>query len=248
MMKQVFVTACAVAALYGTAMAQTPATKDNAAPAAKPNMAQPANPSNPTTGQPANQGTTGQSNAGGQPNTANQSQTSNQPNAQKTQPPLGVTAVKPQGEVHVTFYAVKPADIRASNLIGSTVYNVNNETIGEIEDVILEDGKTLRAVVIGVGGFLGIGEHYVAVEPGALVVTRNTDKEDMRIVLNTTKNDLKNAPAVQFDKESRDKAAANDAAKPGNTSRPAATTGAGDMSKPGMGQPDKANPGINKAK
>lgn len=207
-MKHVFVTACAVAALCGTAFAQTPATKDNA-PAAKPGM---------TEQKPASTPSANPSKAGSSMDSSRSTMDSSKP-AMDASKPSGMAAANPQGGVRVTFYTVKPADVQASNLMGSTVYNVNNENIGEINDLVIEEGKTLRAVVIGVGGFLGIGERNVAVEPSSLLITRNNDNDDVRIVLNTTKEDLKNAPEVKFDKESRDKAAANDSA-------PAATTGA----------------------
>jgi len=52
---------------------------------------------------------------------------------------------------------------RASKLIGVNVYNDNNEKIGEIEELIVDKASKVENVVLGVGGFLGMGEHYVAV-------------------------------------------------------------------------------------
>jgi sporulation protein YlmC with PRC-barrel domain len=52
---------------------------------------------------------------------------------------------------------------RASKLVGVDVYNDNNEKIGDINDVILDKSGKVENVVLGVGGFLGMGEHYVAV-------------------------------------------------------------------------------------
>jgi sporulation protein YlmC with PRC-barrel domain len=52
---------------------------------------------------------------------------------------------------------------RASKLIGVNVYNEANEKIGDINEIILEKSGKAENVIIGVGGFLGIGEHYVAV-------------------------------------------------------------------------------------
>jgi hypothetical protein len=55
------------------------------------------------------------------------------------------------------------SQVMASKLIGTTVVGANNESIGDVNDVIIDrDGRAL-AVVIGVGGFLGIGEKDVAV-------------------------------------------------------------------------------------
>src|ERR1044072_5230721 len=52
---------------------------------------------------------------------------------------------------------------RASKLVGVNVYNDNNEKIGDISDVIIDRSGKVDTVVLGVGGFLGMGEHYVAV-------------------------------------------------------------------------------------
>jgi sporulation protein YlmC with PRC-barrel domain len=52
---------------------------------------------------------------------------------------------------------------RASKLIGVDVYNDNNEKIGDIEELIVDKSGKVDNVVLGVGGFLGMGEHYVAV-------------------------------------------------------------------------------------
>lgn len=52
---------------------------------------------------------------------------------------------------------------RASKLVGVNVYNENNDKIGDINEVMVDKDGKVDAVVIGVGGFLGIGEHNVAV-------------------------------------------------------------------------------------
>jgi sporulation protein YlmC with PRC-barrel domain len=52
---------------------------------------------------------------------------------------------------------------RASKLVGVNVYNDANEKIGDINDVILDKAGKVENVILGVGGFLGMGEHYVAV-------------------------------------------------------------------------------------
>jgi len=62
----------------------------------------------------------------------------------------------------------KPDMWRASKLEGVDIYNQNNERIGEIDDVLVDKSGKVEAVVIGVGGFLGIGERNVAVPFNAL--------------------------------------------------------------------------------
>jgi sporulation protein YlmC with PRC-barrel domain len=76
----------------------------------------------------------------------------------------------------------QPGQWRASKLRGLNVYNENNEKIGDIDELIVDNSGKVQTVVIGVGGFLGIGERSVAIpldqirfvnEPRA-VATANT--------------------------------------------------------------------------
>ena len=52
---------------------------------------------------------------------------------------------------------------RASKVVGLSVYNEKNESVGSINDLLTDKNGKIVAVVIGVGGFLGVGEHLVAV-------------------------------------------------------------------------------------
>ena len=52
---------------------------------------------------------------------------------------------------------------RASKVVGLAVYNDNNESVGSINDLLTDKTGNIKAVVIGVGGFLGVGEHLVAI-------------------------------------------------------------------------------------
>jgi len=52
---------------------------------------------------------------------------------------------------------------RASKLVGLNVYNDSNESLGSINDLLADKSGNIKAVVIGVGGFLGVGEHLVAI-------------------------------------------------------------------------------------
>jgi sporulation protein YlmC with PRC-barrel domain len=58
---------------------------------------------------------------------------------------------------------MQPTQIMASKLIGTRVVSANNESIGDINDVIVDRNGQAIAAVVGVGGFLGIGEKDVAV-------------------------------------------------------------------------------------
>jgi sporulation protein YlmC with PRC-barrel domain len=52
---------------------------------------------------------------------------------------------------------------RTSKMVGLSVYNDANESIGSVNDLLADKSGNIKAVVIGVGGFLGVGEHLVAV-------------------------------------------------------------------------------------
>ena len=54
-------------------------------------------------------------------------------------------------------------DWRASKLVGLSVYNDSNENIGSINDLLTDKSGNIKAAVIGVGGFLGMGAHLVAI-------------------------------------------------------------------------------------
>jgi len=109
---------------------------------------------------------------------------------------------------------------RGSNLIGASVHGPDNASIGSINDVILSADGSVRAVVIGVGGFLGIGQKDVAVPFGDLNVTRrdNSDAID-RINVTYTKEQLNNAPTYAYY----------------NPSKSATTTGSGAATGTGTG-------------
>jgi sporulation protein YlmC with PRC-barrel domain len=57
---------------------------------------------------------------------------------------------------------------RASKLIGVNIYNEQNEKLGDISEIILEPNGKVVGYVIGVGGFLGMGQHDILVEPGKI--------------------------------------------------------------------------------
>ena len=73
------------------------------------------------------------------------------------------TNMAPGAAASSTSNASYQGDWRASKLAGLNVYNNENESIGSINDVLTDKSGNIKAVVIGVGGFLGVGEHLVAV-------------------------------------------------------------------------------------
>jgi len=84
---------------------------------------------------------------------------------------------------------------RASKLIGSKVYE-GDTSIGQIEDVLVDlDRATVLAVILSVGGFLGIGDKLVAVPVNQIKIGR-----EAKFTTDLTKEQLANAPAFDFGK------------------------------------------------
>jgi sporulation protein YlmC with PRC-barrel domain len=83
--------------------------------------------------------------------------------------------------------------ILASVLKGASVYGPEGSSIGSITDLIVGTDGKIDGVVIGVGGFLGIGERNVAVKWDKLQL-HPEDSGKVRLMLSATKDDLKNAP------------------------------------------------------
>jgi len=93
-----------------------------------------------------------------------------------------------------------PADaMTVTHWYKQTVYDPGDNKIGEIMDVLLDkEGKT-QAFIVGVGGFLGVGEKDVAV-PFSAVQFKTKDNNKFYPVMNTTKDALKSAPGLRYDR------------------------------------------------
>jgi hypothetical protein len=127
-----------------------------------------------------------------------------------TQPATTTTAAKTGPASYRD--AAGPDDVLASSLIGMRVYAVETDIdatqaypadarkewadVGEVNDVVLDWNGGVKAVVLGVGGFLGVGEKNVAIEMSSLrKVRESNDATDWFLVVNSSKEMLTNAPA-----------------------------------------------------
>lgn len=91
-----------------------------------------------------------------------------------------------------------PARFLADDLDGKDIYGANNEKIGEIEDFILQPNGSVEAVVVEVGGFLGVGEKDVLVNWSSLQITMDGSK--LRVSApGLTRDVLTNAQGVDLD-------------------------------------------------
>lgn len=122
--------------------------------------------------------------------------------ADDTMAPADGTMADP--EMAETEPAAKPVEgqitmqsedtILANDLIGTNVYSQSGDAIGEINDLIVNLEGSVDGVVIGVGGFLGLGEKDVAVEMASLSVSTG-ENGDMRLMTSATRADLEAAEA-----------------------------------------------------
>ena len=123
-----------------------------------------------------------------QPATTDQSQTTT--TTAETQP-----ATTDQSSTQNTEQALAaPQGFLASNVIGATVYSQDDQSIGDINDIILSPEGQPSQVIVGVGGFLGMGEKDVVLDMSKLKMAA-TDNGNLKIIVQTTPEELKNMPA-----------------------------------------------------
>jgi sporulation protein YlmC with PRC-barrel domain len=103
----------------------------------------------------------------------------------------------PAGNVRVMNEAPANA-VTVANYYKQSVYDPQNSKIGEIDDTLVNNEGRIVAHVIGVGGFLGMGEKHVLVP----FTSVKGDMKDNKWVLtmNTTKDELKNATGFKYDR------------------------------------------------
>src|SRR5580692_8785134 len=97
----------------------------------------------------------------------------------------------------VTLMKVDPTTLatgyRTSKVVGSSVVNEANETVGTIDDLIVTPTEKVPFAVLSVGGFLGIGTKYVVVPFSALQV-----KDKHMVLPGATKDSLKALPEFKY--------------------------------------------------
>lgn len=111
----------------------------------------------------------------------------------------GKTAATPATGSANFVQSQQSSDWRGSKLIGASVYGPDNASIGEISDLIVGTDGKISAVVVGVGGFLGVGQKDVALPFENISVTRKADSASIdKIKVSYTKDQLKNAPKFAY--------------------------------------------------
>ena len=155
-----------------------------------------------------------------------QVQTPPSPNAQGQTPPAqrapaGETSV-PKAPVAGQIVVQDSNTVLAKqDLIGQTVYAPDKAKIGSISDLILsKDGKTVEGFVIGVGGFLGIGEKSVALKIDRLKMSSGSDGV-MQLSMDVTKEELNKTPSFKSKRDQESEKAAEQRRSETPAQRPA---------------------------
>ncbi len=95
------------------------------------------------------------------------------------------------------FASVTSQDELSSKVVGLDVYNNANQDIGKIKDLAFDNGQ-LKAYIVAVGGFLGMGDHYVAVQPSAVNLSYDSNARKWHAAMNTDADQLKAAPEYKY--------------------------------------------------
>lgn len=91
------------------------------------------------------------------------------------------------------FMESAPADgMQASNLIGTDVKTTGDEEVGSVSDLIIDQNGQVVAVIVGVGGFLAMGQKDVAIAWDDVTKSGTSDKQELRI--DATREELESAP------------------------------------------------------
>ena len=97
-----------------------------------------------------------------------------------------------------TYVNVPQSDDLSSKVVGLDIYNTDNKDIGTIKDIAMSSSGRPAAYIVSVGGFLGMGEHFVAVNTSAVKVTYNGSDNKWHASMNASADQLKNAPEFKY--------------------------------------------------
>jgi sporulation protein YlmC with PRC-barrel domain len=110
----------------------------------------------------------------------------------------GTTTGKASNSPNDTYVSVPGSNELSSQLVGLDIYNKDNKDIGAIKDIAFDSSGRTTAYIVSVGGFLGIGDHYVAIRPSSVDVTYDQGQKKWKASMNATADELKAAPEFKY--------------------------------------------------
>lgn len=97
------------------------------------------------------------------------------------------------------FSSLPNDEILSSKVKGLNVHNQKDQSVGAIVDFAIRNNQ-VDALILSVGGFLGVGEHYVAVPPSSINIRYDAENDNWLASMNTTKEALRAAPEFTYPK------------------------------------------------
>src|SRR5437868_13613701 len=94
-----------------------------------------------------------------------------QTSSSSTSSPSTSASSASSSSTHVTATQLQPGQIRATQMDGSTVYDTQNQKVGDVKDIILDRDGKVAAIVLDVGACLGVGGKYVGIGMNAPKIT-----------------------------------------------------------------------------
>ena len=96
-------------------------------------------------------------------------------------------------------FATLPSDtVLSYNLKNLTLVDGANNTAAEIKDLALSNGR-LVSYIVSIGGFLGMGQKYVVIDPSSVALTYDKSAEKWSASVNANKDQLKDAPEFKYE-------------------------------------------------
>ena len=112
--------------------------------------------------------------------------------------PFGVAPASAANPPEQTLTSLPSGALPISDYYNQSVYDPQDNKIGDIKDLLADKGGKIDAAIVGVGGFLGAGEKNVAVPFNSVkLIDKNGERY---LVMDTTKEALKKAPGYAFDR------------------------------------------------
>ena len=127
------------------------------------------------------------------PNSMTEVTTVGAANGQATETNTGTSAKNTGG----MFTSVPASDELSSKVVGLDVYNNDHQNVGTIKDVAY-NGTSVSGYILGVGGFLGMGDHYVAVRPSAVKLGYDAKDNKWHATMDANAGQLKSAPEYKY--------------------------------------------------
>jgi hypothetical protein len=93
------------------------------------------------------------------------------------------------------YVEVMGADVIAADLQGAPIYGANDERLGEVEELVINEAGKVEAAFVDIGGFLGMGEHRIAMSYDELQIMKDADGDDLHIFVSATQEQLEGRPA-----------------------------------------------------